>query len=247
MNLFNVLVVDDEPISHKIIEDYCKEINDLQIVANCFDGTSAIEYLKNNKVDILLLDIQLPDIKGWEIFKEIDLSRIVVIFITAFDNYALQSFEYDEVIDYLHKPFRFSRFEHSIERARRIIRTNLTLDALQNNEDLIHNTFDKGNEITFNKGHKVISIKYADMLYMQAWGNYIKIFLVSGQIELIRKTFAVMEGESDPFGFVRIHKSFIVNKSFIERVIDGGIKVQDCILPIGRHYLVKVRKVLDHI
>lgn len=246
MNTFKVLIVDDEPISHKIIEDYCKEIQDLVIAGNCFDGESTLKYLKTNQVDILLLDIHLPDIRGWEILKEIDPSRIVVIFITAFDNYALQSFEYDQVIDYLLKPFRFSRFKHSIERAKKIIRTNLILDAMQLKEGLNESEVEKMNILTFNNGHKIISISYPEILYMQAWGNYIKIFLVNGQIEVIRRTFTAMESEIKSINFIRVHKSFIVNKSFVTMVIDGGIKIQDLILPIGKNYLVEVKKAINY-
>lgn len=202
--------------------------------------------MKSNQIDILLLDIHLPDIRGWEIFKEIDPSRIVVIFITAFDNYALQSFEYDQVIDYLHKPFRFSRFKHSIERAKKIIRTNLILDALQLKDGSNESVVEKMNILTFNNGHKIISISYPEILYMQAWGNYIKIFLVNGQIEVIRRTFNAMENEIKSFNFIRVHKSFIVNKSFVTMVIDGGIKIQDYILPIGKNYLIDVKKAMNY-
>jgi DNA-binding LytR/AlgR family response regulator len=247
MSSFKVLIVDDEPIPHKIIQDYCKEIDDLEIVGSRYDGSSAIKYLNSNHIDILFLDLHLPDMRGWEILKEIDPARMVVIFITAFDNYALQSFEYDQVIDYLHKPFRFSRFKQSIERAKKIIRTNRILESLEAQEVSDESLTEEKSYLTFNNGNKIISISYLEISYMQAWGNYIKIHLMDGHIEVIRRTFIVMENQIRVFNFLRVHKSFIVNIAFVTKLTGHGLKVQDYIIPIGKNYLTGVKKALNHL
>ena len=246
MTPFKVLIVDDEPIPQKIIEDYCKEIDDLVIIGSRYDGSSTIKFLKSNQPDILFLDLHLPDMRGWEILKEIDASKTVVIFITAFDNYALQSFEYDQVIDYLHKPFKFSRFKQSIERAKKIIRTNRILDGIQTEGECNENPAGEKDFLIFNSGNRSISISHQEISYMQAWGNYIKIHLINGQIEIIRRTFTAMENELKVSNFLRVHKSFIVNKVFITKVTGNGLKIQEYIIPIGKNYFTDVRKTLSH-
>lgn len=245
MNPFKVLIVDDEPIPHKIVADYCNEIDDLVIAGSCHDGSSTIKYLKNNQIDILLLDLHLPDMRGWEILNEIDAARIVVIFITAFDNYALQSFEYDQVIDYLHKPIRYSRFKQSMERAKKIVRTNRLLDSMRVEEESNESSDAEGNFLTFSSGSRIISINYREISYMQAWGNYIKIHLINGQIEIIRRTFTAMENQIKPFNFLRVHKSFLVNIALITKITGHGLKIQNYIIPIGKNYIMDVKKTLS--
>jgi two-component SAPR family response regulator len=111
--LIKILVVDDEPLPHELLESYCEGLNYVEIVGHCYDGISTLNFLKEHAVDALLLDIQMPDITGIELLQTL-LQPPKVIFTTAYTEYALQSFDFDHVIDYLNKPIQFAKIHQRL-------------------------------------------------------------------------------------------------------------------------------------
>ena len=104
MTKIKLLIVDDEPLAHKVLEGYCEKLDYVEIVGNCYDGLSTLNFLNKEKVDAVLLDIQMPDITGLELLDFLKNRAPKIIFTTAYSEHALKGFDYDQVVDYLHKP-----------------------------------------------------------------------------------------------------------------------------------------------
>ena len=121
MKKIKVLIVDDEPLAHKVLEGYCQNIEYVEIVGNSYDGISTLNFLNKEQVDVVLLDIQMPDLTGIELLDTLKNNAPKVIFTTAYTEYAMLSFDYDQVVDYLHKPIRITRFIKALERLKRVL------------------------------------------------------------------------------------------------------------------------------
>ncbi|MCH2200244.1 MAG: LytTR family DNA-binding domain-containing protein [Flavobacteriales bacterium] len=242
MNKLRLLIVDDEPLAHKILEDYASRIDFLEVVGTCFDSISTINFLNENEVDAILLDIQLPDLTGLELVRTLEKRCPKVIFTTAYTEYALESFNYEQVIDYLHKPIRIDRFLKAVQR----LRLQLTLEQnfqehpteqqpkVSNSQDFI--------SIKDNK--EIHKIKLDDLLYVQAWGNYLKFFQSNEKVLLGRKTIKELNQELPSKEFQRIHKSFMVNKKHVTGIRGNQVILGETALPIGKSYSVLVKRTL---
>ena len=245
MRKIKLLIVDDEPLAHKVLEAYCQKINYVEIVGNCYDGISTLNYLNKEKVDAILLDIQMPDITGLELLDSLKNNTPKIIFTTAYSEYALQGFDYDQVVDYLHKPIRLSRFIKALERLKRILllekdfKSNPVAQTVENSETA------QPDFISIKENKKIYRIAYGNINYIQSWGNYLKFFLRDQKIKIVRKTIKMVEAELSNKHFLRIHKSYIVNINNIVAVEGNQINIDDKHLPIGKSYLVNVKKTIS--
>jgi len=243
MKKLKLLIVDDEPLAHKVLEGYCEKLDYVEVVGNCFDGISTLNFLNKNKVDAVLLDIQMPDITGLELLDSLKTNAPKIIFTTAYTQYALQGFDYDQVVDYLHKPIRLTRFIKALERLKRVL---LLEQEFGSNTSPVqiekkHNTSDS--DFISIKDNKVIyRISHADITHIQSWGNYLKFFLADQDVKIVRKTIKMVESELPSSQFLRIHKSYIVNINNIISIEGNQIKLNDLRLPIGKSYSVNVKK-----
>ncbi len=244
MNKIRLLIVDDEPLAHKVLEGYCEKLDFIEIVGNCYDGISTLNFLNKTSVDAVLLDIQMPDLTGLELLDSLKSNSPKIIFTTAFTEYAIQGFDYDQVVDYLHKPIRISRFIKALERLKR----TLLLEREFSKNPSLHIEEEKASpssKFISLKDNKIIyRIPYTDILYIQSWGNYLKFFLKDKNIKLARKTIKVLEAELPKKQFIRTHKSYIVNINQVNAIEGNQIKVGDISLPIGKLYSMNVRKSL---
>ncbi|MEM8523483.1 MAG: LytTR family DNA-binding domain-containing protein [Bacteroidota bacterium] len=239
-----ILIVDDEPIAHQVLEGYCQNIDYIEVIGNCYDGISTLNFLNKKPVDAVLLDIQMPDLTGLELLDTLKNNAPKIIFTTAYTEYAIQSFDYDQVVDYLHKPIRLTRFIKALERVKRIL---LLEKEFENTTTLLQETPPTSTSVDFIslKDNKVIyRIPYTDIHYIQSWGNYLKFFLSDQKVQIVRKTIKMAEAELPIQNFLRIHKSYIVNINYIKAMEGNHIKLKDQRLPIGKSYLVSVKKVI---
>lgn len=244
MNTLKVLIVDDEPLAHKVIEGYCEKIDFIEVLGNCYDGFSTLNFLNINKVDVLLLDIQMPDLTGLELLDSLKENIPKVIFTTAFTDYAINGFDYDQVVDYLHKPFRITRFIKAIERVRKVLllendfQQQLLLPTNSSTPVTINNYIClKENKIQYR-------IHFEEIIYIQSWGNYLKFFLVKQKVIMVRKTIKTQELELPAHLFQRIHKSYIINIRHV-KAIEGNMILMDSIkLPISKSYLIMTKNKL---
>ena len=242
MNKLRVLIVDDEPLAHKVIEGYCEKIDYIEVAGNCYDGISTLNFLNKEKVDAILLDIQMPDITGIVLLDSLKQEAPKVIFTTAYTEYAMISFDYDQVVDYLHKPIRITRFIKAIERLKKVLM--LENDFQQSSTQQVKTSAEKVQKdfITLKDNKTLHHVKLIDIRYIQSWGNYLKIFLANDDIKIVRKTIKMIEEELPQQSFIRIHKSYIVNINSIKSLIGNQIQISDQKLPIGKSYALMVKK-----
>ena len=209
-----------------------------------YDGISTLNFLNKEHVDVVLLDIQMPDLTGLELLDTLKNNAPKIIFTTAYTEYAMQSFDYDQVVDYLHKPIRLTRFIKALERLKRVLQLEkeFTAHPMAQEKDQTHAT--QADFISLKDNKIIYRIPYADIQYIQSWGNYLKFFLKDQQIKLVRKTIKTVESELSSQHFLRIHKSYIVNINHVRSIEGNQIKLDDLQLPIGKSYSVNVKKTL---
>ena len=226
---YNVVIVDDEFLARKLLQDYVSKINSLQLVASCANAVEAIEALKNNKVDILLLDIQMPDITGLELVQSLE-HKPAVIFTTAYSEFAVDAFNLG-VTDYLLKPFDFPRFFQAISKA---IGSNAQVvdNASKNTLDAVSKSADF---ITVKADYKLYKINYDDLLFIEGQHEYVTFHTPQRRITAL---FALKDLEemlpSDRF--VRVHKSYIVSFNHIQDLDKSDVTVAGTKIPVGASY-----------
>jgi len=242
MNKVKVLIVDDEPLAHKVLEGYCDKIDYLEVVGNCYDGLSTLNFLNRQKVDAILLDIQMPDITGLELLDSLKHDAPKVIFTTAYTEYAMISFDYDQVVDYLHKPIRITRFIKAIERLKKVLILEYEFEQASVLASKEHKEEVRKDYITLKDNKTLYHVKLDDIRYIQSWGNYLKIFLDNEDVKIVRKTIKMIEEELPYKSFIRIHKSYIVNLKSIKSLMGNQVRISDQHLPIGKSYSLLVKK-----
>jgi len=239
MKTIRLLLADDEPLAHKVLEGYCRKIDFIEVVGNCYDGVSSLNYLNKYQVDAILLDIQMPDLTGLELLDSLKNDSPKVILTTAFTEFAVRSFEYDQVVDYLHKPIRIDRFYKAISRLKNILELEQQAQEKQNS---YAQTAEFPEFFCVRDNRVVYKIKFHDVVYIQAWGNYLRIYLENREVKMIRKTIKeILKELPDPL-FERIHKSYIVNRRRVSALEGNQLFLNDLVLPIGKSYAMLVKK-----
>lgn len=217
------LIVEDEPLAVDIISDFISQVPFLQLVAVCNDAFSAMEVLKKETIDLIFLDIHLPKLKGLDFLSTLKKPPMVVI-TTAYHEFALKSYEYN-VIDYLLKPIEFSRFMMAISKV--IDRNILVEPIISSGSNEKPSLF-----VTVNK--KKIRIAFDQILYIESQRENIKIV---AEDKTIQTRYLISDIESVlPNGFLRIHRSFIINIEKIEAFDSATIEIGKKEIPIGRSY-----------
>lgn len=208
MSIITCLIVDDEPIGREIIENYVKDINFIKLVAVCEDAFEALEILETNQIDLLLTDIQMPKINGLEFVSSLP-SPPVVIFITAHDNFAVNSYDLGAT-DYLIKPVSFERFLKAINKAR------VQIEAIKKGSVSTLNTSEDYIFIKANK--KLNKVLFSSILYVESLGDYVKIF--TSEVVLVNYSSMKAIEEKLPLNqFVRIHNSYLVSTHAVKAVM----------------------------
>jgi two-component system, LytTR family, response regulator len=222
------IIIDDEPLALGLIESYIKKIPYLQLMGSFEDPFRALMLLKDQQIDLLFLDINMPDISGMEFFKSIK-NPPQVIFITAYDQFAVQGFEL-QAIDYLLKPVSFQRFLLASDRALEHFRTRTkTIPASPQPANPAEFIFIKSE-------HNVIKLLLRDIHFIEGYKDYVKIYTSDARPILTITTFKSLEQILPAHTFIRIHKSFIIS---IEKIIsfrNGKVLVKDKHIPIGESY-----------
>lgn len=214
------LIVDDEPLARRRIRGLLADADDVEVIAECANGREAIDAIKEAAPDLLFLDIQMPELDGFDVLQAIGVGRVpVVIFVTAYDQFALRAFE-AHALDYLLKPFDDERFEAALQRARERIRQQQGGDLDRRLRALLEEVHgDRGylQRLVVPAGHRSVFIRTEEIDWIEAERNYIRLH-VSGRAYLLRESLSRMESALDPNAFCRIHRSTIVNIDRIQSV-----------------------------
>jgi DNA-binding LytR/AlgR family response regulator len=212
------IIVDDEPLSQDVLKKYINDSPMLELVSICADAFEANTVLSSNDIQLMFLDINMPKLSGVRFVKTL-IKPPLVIFTTAYPQYAIEGFEVDAV-DYLVKPFSYERFLKSTNKA--MEKTNLV--QLKRN---FENEY-----ILLKSDKKVYKVNYKDISYMQSFGDYIKVFTIDRCL-LVHDTFKNMQEQLPSEYFLRTHKSFIVALDKIKYIEGNQVKVVNELIPIG--------------
>lgn len=223
------LVVEDEPIALEIVKDYINRVSFLKLSKAFRNPIKALEYLHENKVDLLLLDINMPDLTGIQFLNALSYSPLV-IFTTAYSQYALESYEYDAV-DYLLKPIEFERFLKAVNKAFEYFK--LRTNRIQLNTPI--SEINVKDHILIKSGTNLHHIKINDILYIKGAGNYVTFCVEKQKIMTLLTMEQVLEMLPSN-QFFRSHKSYIVNSDQIDIIEKDQIKIGGKVLPIGNNF-----------
>jgi DNA-binding LytR/AlgR family response regulator len=228
------LIVDDEPIAHRVIEEYCKDLSFMRLEANCYDALSALTFLNDHKVDLIFLDINMPKLRGFDLLRTIAHPPQVIV-TSAYQEYALEGFELS-VCDYLLKPFSFERFLKAVNKAMDSLTPTPETRPLATKTSSGGSLFIKGEK----KYHQV---RLDDIIYIEACGNYSTVFLKRSEI-ITPEKISSLEKMLVSGNFIRVHRSFIVSASKIQEIEGNQIRLGKKTVPIGRVYKMNVDKFL---
>ncbi len=231
--MINYLIIDDEYIAHDIIKGYCDLLPNMQLMKNCYDALEAIEYLNNNTVDLIFLDLNMPKLKGFEFLKTLR-SQPKVIVTTAYKEFALEGYELN-VSDYLLKPFGFERFLKAINKT--VSTTNKTTQSIAVKNDVVSKS------VFLRSNNKYIQVTIDTIQYIEAAGNYTKVITINETITIREKISDVLELLND-IDFIQVHKSFAVSKKHIKSIEGNRIFISEKIIPIGKTYKTNIIQLL---
>lgn len=211
-----VIIIDDEPLARSIVKTYLNDYPELEIVAECGDGFEGVKMIAQHQPDLIFLDIQMPKINGFEMLELIQ-EKPDVIFTTAFDEYALKAFE-THALDYLLKPFAKERFATAIEKWRKVEKPKEEKqDKIEEITEIANKQPDERFRIVIKDGTEIKIIPTAEIHYLEAYDDYVKIFLKNGY-HLKKKTMNYFEKVLDPKQFIRIHRSYIININELTKI-----------------------------
>ena len=226
---YNVIIVDDEYLAQKLLQDYISKVESLHLMATCSNAFEAMEALKNNKIDIMLLDIQMPDLTGLELVKSLE-KKPAVIFTTAYSEYAVDAFNL-AVSDYLLKPFDFPRFIQAINKAIGHVPPKPEKTPVP-----VADTISKSNDfITVKADYKLYKINYDDLVFIEGQHEYVTFHTIQRRITAL---FALKDLEEilPKDRFVRVHKSYIVSFKHIQDLDKSDVTVAGYKIPVGASF-----------
>jgi len=221
------LLIDDEPPALKVLSSYIANIHGLEIVGQCKNAIEALDVLHQKPVDVIFLDIKMPKILGTDFLKNLSHPP-KVIFVTAYRDYAVEGYELDAV-DYLVKPVSFERFFKAITKLNRMMdKETVTASAeyKSNPEAFVY--------LKVDKDMKKIIVN--DIVYIESWKDYVKLFLANGKSILARQSISAMENLLSEHKFLRVHRSYMVSLNKISGYNGVSVQLDAKEIPIGRLY-----------
>ncbi len=227
------LIVDDEPMAREVIATHLSKIGSIKVMADCSSAMEAFQYISNHKIDLVFLDINMPEISGISFAKSIN-KDIKIIFTTAYRDYAVEGFEL-QAVDYLLKPISFERLLKAV---------NTYFDVYSTPPTEITNS-PKEHDFMFVRSERVmIKIDFKSVIYVESYSDYIKIHLEDKTI-VTRETISAIEAKLPKDKFIRIHRSYIISISRIKSFTNEQITILDKSLPISRSYKQEVLHTLE--
>jgi len=233
--MITVIAIDDEPLALQLVSGYIEKTPGLKLAGKFDNPLDASEFLANNQVDLIFVDIQMPDLSG------IDFTRIIekgpkVIFTTAFEKYALEGYKL-EVVDYLLKPFSYEEFLASVQKALKLIRLEQgSLQKVEANDEFLFLKSD----------YKIKRINFNDILYIEGLKDYVKVYVQNIPKPVLSiSTLKLIESKLPESRFMRVHRSFIVNLGKIDTIERSRIVFGKTYIPVSDQYKEKFQEFLD--
>jgi two-component system LytT family response regulator len=221
------LIVDDEPNAVQLLEDHIRKVPFLQLKQKCYDAFEVLEFLKGDTVQLIFMDINMPQLSGMELAAILPKEQ-PIIFTTAYSAHALEGYEYNAV-DYLLKPITFKRFMQAVTKAQLLITA-----AKQETVTAKEAPAKEAGYMFVKSGKQISKVEYDKVLYLEALREYVSIVTVDSKM-MIYKRMKELE-EQLPVNFVRIHNSYIVNIDHIEHIADNQVMIGKAKLPVSASY-----------
>jgi two-component system, LytTR family, response regulator len=226
--MLSCLIVEDEPLARNLITEYVQKVPDLQLMQACSSPLDALEVLRKQHIDILFLDIQMPEITGISFLKTLQKKPFVIL-TTAYSQYALEGYELD-VVDYLLKPITFERFLKAVDKVNQriqapVVRTIETRTAGSSTDDFVF----------VKDGTKLVKVLLSDILYVEGLKDYVTIHTKNQKVITLQRLKA-LEEQLPADRFIRIHHSYIISVQAIDAVHKGEVKIGNAMLPVSESY-----------
>ncbi|AXJ00300.1 two component transcriptional regulator, LytTR family [Cyclonatronum proteinivorum] len=216
----NCLILDDEQVSRDILKKLISRVPQLKLVASCASALEAIDVLSDKSVDLIFLDVEMPEISGIEFLNTLK-SKPLVIFVTSKEEYAVKAFEH-EAVDYLVKPLDFPRFLKAVSKARDIFESRQTVQEGMNN-------------LFVKKDNQLVKIRFSDILYIEASADYMMIYTEADRF-IVHITMKALNDRLPANQFIRVHRTYTVRLDKIEVVEDNTIVIRKKAIPVGGSY-----------
>lgn len=225
--MIRCIAIDDEPLALKQLESYISKVGFLELEAACNSAVDASKVLASQPADVLFCDINMPDLDGMSFVKSL-ASQPMVVFTTAYSEYAVEGFKVDAV-DYLLKPFGFNEFEKAALKVKRLY-------DLENKEEVT--LLDYDDSVYIKTDYKTVRVEVSNIIFIEGMSEYVKIITEDQKDPVIALlSMKKLEGKLPGNRFMRVHKSFIINLSKISQVSKGHVRMQDgSSIPIGESY-----------
>ncbi len=228
------IIVDDEPIAHRIIEGYCKSLPHLKLLEHCYDALQAIEFLNDHQVDLIFLDLNMPKLRGFEFLRTLTNPPKVIV-TTAYKEFALEGYELD-ITDYLLKPFSFERFVKAVNKVTNTTTVSPAVAPIVQSESA---------ESIFLKGDKKhFQVFIDDILFVEAYGNYSKVH-TNREMIITHEKISQMEKDLKSHNFIRVHKSFLIARKKIKEIEGNLLLIGENKVPVGQTYRSILKKLLN--
>lgn len=225
-NKVTCIIVDDEPVAREIIASFVAKINDLELVATCKNVSEAFTVLQNETIQLIFLDINMPEISGLSLAKSIQ-HKSQVIFTTAYREYAVEGFDL-QAIDYLLKPISFDRFLKAVQKYFDLHVSKETVkEEVQSSE--------KETSIFVRSDRKMVKVRFNEIRYVESLSDYVKIFTNEETI-VTRETISNIESKLPSKEFLRTHRSYIVSMNKINSFTNEFVELDKKAIPISRSY-----------
>ncbi len=230
------IIVDDEPVAREILENHLAKIDAIEVVADCKSAIEAFNVISAEKIDLIFLDINMPEISGLSFAKSIN-KNIKIIFTTAYREYAVDGFDL-QAVDYLLKPISFDRLLKGVNK---YLDENTKVHTVEL-EEILH---EKSESIFVRSDRKMIKINFPEILYIESLADYIKIYLKDKTV-VTRETISGIEAKLPQKDFIRVHRSYIVAMQFIDSFTTELVEIGKKQIPISRSYKEGVLKRLEN-
>ncbi|MFZ5998959.1 MAG: LytR/AlgR family response regulator transcription factor [Bacteroidota bacterium] len=211
------LIVDDEEMSRMVIQTMCEKLEDLEVVAVCTNAADAINVLRNEEVDVIFLDVEMPEMSGIDLIKNLP-ELPAIVFTTSNKEYALEAFEH-RATDYLQKPVTLPRFIKAVDTVR---------------EKLGKGKSKTSNDIFVKVDGRLVRLDLREVLYIESIGDYVLFHTEKKEKFIVHSTLKNIDDKINNAGFLKVHRSFIVNLSKIVDIQEGNLVIKDKVIPISR-------------
>ncbi|MEP5254407.1 MAG: LytTR family DNA-binding domain-containing protein [Winogradskyella arenosi] len=221
------IIIDDEITAREILQHLSSSINDLDVIEEFSDAMSAIKFLNKHEIDLIFLDIHMPDFTGFDFIQTLK-NPPKIILTTSDKNFAIEAFEYDCIVDYLVKPLTLSRFEKAVTKAE-----NFNIEGPQSEVDAASNMIDEEKELFINIDRRLIKINIQSIKLVEAKGDYI-LLKTDSENYTVHSTLKKILEKLPESKFLKVHRSYIINTSKIIDIEDNSVLIDRDVIPVSR-------------